>query len=153
MGSRTIPMAIRTSSTRTVMTMVGGSTRTTTTPTTGGIVRTGSRSSSRNSLHFSPVLTTGEFCFMSCPFQPPNIFPASSSLSDRAIYFLSSKDLVSHRIIRSTCRVSIFLIASLTYGCFSVRERKLAADIASMISINNVSIRWPREWRWILGKS
>lgn len=83
----------------------------------------------------------GEFCFVSCPFHPPSILPASSNFTERAMYFLSSKDFVSQSTKRSTRRVSAFLIARRTYGCFSPGERKLAADIASIISTNKVSIR------------
>lgn len=133
------PTAIRTCSTRTVTTMVAGSTRTTTTLTTGGIVTTGSRLPCRNSLHFSPAFA-GEFCFASCPFHPPSILPASSNFTERAIYFLLSKDFVSQSTKRSTRKVSAFLIARRTYGCFSAGERKLAADIASITSTNKVSI-------------
>lgn len=138
------PTAFRTCSTRIVTIMVAGSTRTTTGLTTGGIVTTGSRSPCRNFLHFSPVFA-GEFCLVSCPFHPPSILPASSNFTERAMYFLSSKDLVSQSTKRSTRKVSAFLIARRTYGCFSVGERKLAADIASITSTNNVSMRWPRE--------
>ena len=137
--SRT-PTAIRTCWTRTVTTMVAGSTRTTTILATGGIVTTGSRLPSRNSLHFSPAFA-GEFCFVSCPFQPPSIFPASFNFMERAIYFLSSRDFVSQSTRRSMRRLSAFLIARRTYGCFSAGERKLAADIASIISTNSVSMR------------
>ena len=72
---------------RTVTTMVAGSTRTTTGLTTGGIMTTGSRSPCRNSLHFSPAFA-GEFCFVSCPFQPPSILPTSSNFTERAMYLL-----------------------------------------------------------------
>jgi hypothetical protein len=65
----------------------------------------------RNSFHFSPALV-GEFCFASCPIQPPSIRPISSIFTDRGIYFLSSMDFVSHRTMRSTLKVSIFLTAS-----------------------------------------
>lgn len=68
----------------------------------------------RYSLHFSLGFTSGEFCFMSCPFQPPNIFPISSIFMERAIYFLLSRDFVSQSTIRSTFNVSNFLIATRT---------------------------------------
>src|SRR3989344_5987619 len=42
----------------------------------------------RNSLYFSSA-RAGEFCFCSCPAQPPSILPMSSSWVERAIYFLS----------------------------------------------------------------
>lgn len=51
-----------------------------------------------------------EFCFNICPFQPPNIFPASSNFIESARYFLLSKDFVSHRINNRTFKVSNFLI-------------------------------------------
>lgn len=101
----------------------------------------------RNSFCFSPQVFWGEFCLESCPFQPPSILPISSICRDRAIYFLLSRDLVSHKIINSIFRVSTFRIANRTYGCFSSFERKLAAAVASIISMNKVSILWPSEWR------
>ena len=39
----------------------------------------------------------GEFCFSSCPSQPPSILPTSFSFKDRVIYFLLSNDLVIAR--------------------------------------------------------
>ena len=108
---------------------------------------------SRNSLHFFPVsfTGTGKFCFVNCPFQPPSILPISSILTESAMYFLSSIDLVSHRTIKSILSVSIFRIARRTYGCFSRGERKLAIDTASILSTNNPSILCPREYLCILG--
>ncbi|GEM_PF-2984253 len=111
--ARVIPMAIRTSSTRTATTMVGGSTRTMTSLTTGGIVIVGSRSPWHHSLHFSPALA-GEFCFVSWPYQPPSILPISSTLTDKAIYLLLSRDLVSQSIIKNIFSVSTFLIDNRT---------------------------------------
>jgi len=35
----------------------------------------------------------GEFCFISCPCQPPSILPTSSIFRERAMYFLSLRDL------------------------------------------------------------
>lgn len=99
----------------------------------------------RNSLHFSPNFVLGEFCFNICPLQPPSILPISSSGKDRAIYFLLSKDLVSHKIIKRTLAVSTFRMANRTHGCFSSLARKLAAAMASIASINSVSIFWPSE--------
>lgn len=98
----------------------------------------------RNSFHFS-LVNAGEFCFVSCPFQPPNILPISSIFSDNTIYFLSSIDLVSHKTIKSTFNVSVFLIASRTHGCFSSRDRNVAIEIASITSINKLSIFNPSE--------
>ena len=114
----------------------------------------------RNSLHFSLGFALGEFCFnwvcCNClkiwPFQPPSILPISSILSESAIYLLSFSDLVSHKTISKTFNVSVFLIANLTQGCFSSLLRKLAMAIPSIISINRLSIFWPKEWRWVLGR-
>jgi len=106
------PMAIRTSSTRTATVMVGGSMLTTTGLTTDGIVTMGSRSPCRNSLHFSPVLT-GEF-FWSWPFHPPSILPSSSTFSDKAMYFVLSRDFVSQSIIKNILSVSTFRMAKRT---------------------------------------
>jgi len=99
----------------------------------------------RKSLHFSPNYL-GEFCFVSCPFHPPSIFPISSIFSERKAYFLVSNDFVSHKIIRNILSVSFFLIANLTQGCFSWGDKKLAIAIASIISVNNLSIFNPREY-------
>lgn len=46
------------------------------------------------SSYFSPDLLLGEFCFVSCPFHPPSILPISSIFTDRAIYFLLTRDAV-----------------------------------------------------------
>src|SRR3989344_3476186 len=67
-------------------------------------------SASRNSLHFSPA-PVGGVCFCSCPCQPPSIFPIASKWTDRAIYFLSSKDFVSHKIISNRVNVLSLRIA------------------------------------------
>ena len=75
----------------------------------GGFAFAVSQLSSFLSLYFAR-----EFCFVSCPFQPPSILPASSIFTDKAIYFLSSTDFVSQRIRRNNRNVSAFLIASLT---------------------------------------
>ena len=92
----------------------------------------------RYSLLFSPYL--GEFCFVSCPLQPPSILPISSNFTDRTAYLLSSRDFVSHSTISSMQRVFIFRIASLTQGIFSSFDKKLAIEIASIISTNRPSI-------------
>lgn len=94
----------------------------------------------------------GEFCFESCPLQPPSIFPISSIGEESAIYFLSSSDFVSQSIINNIFSVSSFLMATLTYGDFSSRDKKLATAIASIISINKVSILAPSECLWIFGR-
>src|SRR3989338_6988452 len=67
-----------------------------------------------NSSHFSPGFLPGEFfliCLSVDPLHPPSILPASSILTDRAIYFLVSNDCVSQRIIKSTFIRSVFLMA------------------------------------------
>jgi len=56
----------------------------------------------------------GEFSFNNFPYQPPRFLPTSFSFSDKAIYFLLSKDLVSQSIIKNILSVSIFLIAKRT---------------------------------------
>ena len=66
----------------------------------------------RNSLHFSS--RTEEFCFTSCPCQPPSILPISFSCTERARYFLSRSDFVSQRIIVISKRVLSFRIAMAT---------------------------------------
>ncbi len=109
----------------------------------------------RNSFHFSPACA-GEFCFRllfcNCPLQPPSILPISSSFIDKAIYFLLSIDLASHNTIKSIFTVSVFRMASLTHGCFSSRGRKVAMEIASIISTKIVSIFWPSEYLCIFGR-
>jgi hypothetical protein len=67
----------------------------------------------RNSLSFLSY-TLGEFCFVSCPFHPPSIFPISSKGAESAIYFALSNDFASQRIINSIFEVSIFRIAIFT---------------------------------------
>lgn len=99
----------------------------------------------RNFRYFSLDFISGEFCFVSCPFHPPSILPTSSSFSERCIYFLSSKDFVSHKIIRRTFMVSVFRIARRTHGCFSVLSKNVATEIASIISTKSVSILIPSE--------
>jgi hypothetical protein len=100
----------------------------------------------RNLPHFSPRSLAG-LSFVSCPFQPPSIFPISSTRKESAAYFLLSRDFVSQSTMRSTFSVSVFLMASRTYGRFSSRARKLADAIVSIISTNNVSTRCPSECR------
>ena len=109
----------------------------------------------RKSLHFPVLLKGAGFClsrvnsadFVSCPFHPPSIFPMSSKGKERAIYFLFSNDFVSQRTSSKILTVSNFLIANRTYGCFSLGDRKLAIETASMISTNKVSILWPKVCR------
>lgn len=114
--------------------------------TTTGSTMTGTTTTPRRLSqisHFSPVLVTGEFCFCICPFQPPNIFPISSSLVERYMYFVSSNDFVSHKTMSSIFNVSSFLIEKLIQGSFSILLRKLAIDIPSIISTNRESIFCP----------
>ena len=117
--------------------------RTGTTSTTIGTTTT--RLSAMQLAHFSPTFLVGEFCFESCPDQPPRFRPISSSLIERSIYFLSSSDFDSHIIMTSSFKASSLRIASFTYGCFSCGKRKLAAAMASIISTNNESILAPNE--------
>ena len=105
----------------------------------------------RNSFHFSPALA-GEFCFMICPCHPPSIFPISSIGKDIAIYFLLSNDFVSQRTINNIFSVYNFLIATLIHGCFSSFDKKLATDIASIISTNRLSILCPKDRLCSFGK-
>lgn len=134
--------------------------RTTTTLTTGGIVRTVLPSSSRKSLHFFPAFV-GKFClsravskvFVSWPFQPPRSLPTPSNFIESAIYFLSSSDFVSHRIISNIFSASSFFMDRRTYGCFSCGDKKPAAATDSMISTNKVSILYPKEFLLNFGKS
>lgn len=86
----------------------------------------------------------GEFCFWSCPCQPPSIFPISLSEIESAIYFFVSSDSFSQAIRQSTFSVSSFRIANRTKGRFSSRERKLAAATASIHSTKRLSMRAPR---------
>jgi len=62
---------------------------------------------------FLLYLLVEEFCFVSCPFQPPSIRPISLIFSDIVKYFLLSSDLVSQRISRNILLASVFLIAIL----------------------------------------
>lgn len=104
-------------------------------------------------LHFAPGIFPGGVCFMSCPCQPPSIFPISSSFSERAIYFLLSSDFVSQRTIKSTLSVSNFRITTLTYGSFSDFPRNPAVAVASIMSTKRSSIFPPSVYRWPLGIS
>ena len=96
---------------------------------------------SRNSLHFSPVPRgMGEFCFVSCPFQPPSILPTSSSFEESNTYCLFCNDLASHRTISNSFAVSSLRMASRTHGAFSPRGRKAAYAVDSIISTSSESI-------------
>lgn len=108
----------------------------------------------RNYPRFSPdkcSFLSGEFCFCNCPIQPPSILPTSSSGADNVAYLPVSSDFVSQRTISSTFKVSVLRIASRTYGGLSSFERKLAALIASMISMKIISMRFPSEYRCAFG--
>ncbi len=108
----------------------------------------------RNSLHFSaPTLVGAEFCLVSFPFHPPRSFPMSASSVARAMYCLSSKDFVSHKICRSTCVASVFRNASRTHGRFSAGGKNAAVAVASMFSMKSLSIRFPSEYFCVLGNS
>src|SRR3989344_2671103 len=96
----------------------------------------------RNSLYFSSA-SAEEFCFCSCPAQPPSILPMSSSCVERAIYFLSRSDFVSHKIISNNAKVFSFRIASTTGRTFLSRGKNAAPDTASIVSINRASILSP----------
>lgn len=67
------------------------------------------------------------------------------------MYFLSSRDFVSQRIIKKIFNVSTFRIASRTYGAFSSRERKAAIAADSMASAKRLSTLLPREYRCVFG--
>jgi len=78
-----------------------------------------SRNYLRSSAHFwAEVLLFNISCFI-FPYQPPRFLPHSSSFSERAIYFLSSMDFVSHNTESKTFIVSILRIASRIHGIFS----------------------------------
>ncbi len=101
----------------------------------------------RNSLHFSPCFCLGEFLFTRLPLQPPKFLPISSSFSERRMYFLSSKDVVSQRIFKNIFKTSDFLIASLTYGSFSSGFKKAAIATNSIISVKYLSTFCPSVYR------
>ena len=105
----------------------------------------------RNSLHFSPRSCGAEFCLVSCPFHPPSILPTSSSGSESAAYFFVSSDFVSQSTRSNTFSVSSLRMASRTHGCFSSLERNVAETIASIASMNRVSILPPSVWRCAFG--
>lgn len=146
------PMAIRTCFTRTVMIRIRGSMRTMITPRTGGIATMDSPSSSY-SLHFFSAYFLAEFCFKFCNWlcQPPSILPTSFSFSERRIYFLSSIDFVSQRIIRNILSVSVFLIANLIQGNFSCSCKNPDVVVASIASTKRLSIFCPKEYLWVFG--
>ena len=135
-------MATRTCSTSTTTMASAGSMPTMASLATSGTATIGGLS--RKSFHFSLNYLLGEFCFNICPLQPPSIFPISSRYNERAIYFLLSKDLISHKTISIIFRVSSLRIVSRIHGNFSSFGRKVATEIASIVSINKVSILCPR---------
>ncbi len=93
----------------------------------------------RKSFHFSPGFLSGEFCFMSCPCQPPSCLPAEVKGSDKAIYFLVSNALISHSIYARNFKTSREIMDFLTKGCFSCFSRKLATRILSIVCIKYLS--------------
>ena len=80
---------------------------------------------SRKLFYFSAL---SGVCFISCPLQPPSIFPTSSTLVERKIYFLLSNDLVSQRIIKNTLAVSIFLKSIANKRQFFSRRQKTGSN-------------------------
>ena len=105
----------------------------------------------RNSFHFSPDFLSGEFCFTSCPCQPPSCLPASASFSERAVYFLASNALISQSIYKRNFSVSSEIIAFLTKGCFSCFSKKLATKILSIVCIKYLSMVSAKVYREVLG--
>lgn len=98
----------------------------------------------RKSLHFLNTSYFGGICFSVCPSHPPSIRPISSNLVEMSIYFFVSIDLVSQSICNSNFRVSSLRMARRRYGGLSDLGRKAAADIASIVSIHNMSILTPK---------
>ncbi len=74
--------------------------------TTAGAATT--RVSATQIAHFS-LAFVGEFCFESCPNQPPRFRPISSSFTESAIYFLSSSDFDSQMTMSNILSASSFL--------------------------------------------
>lgn len=144
-------MATRTGSMPIATMMAGGSTRIGLTWTTSGTTTVPSSGLSCNSPHFS-LASAGEFCFMSCPCHPPSILPASESGSDKAIYFLLSRALVSHETSKKNFSESRDMIAFFTNGCFSCFCRKLATNILSIVWRKYLSMVSPSVYRDVLGK-
>jgi len=105
----------------------------------------------RNSLHFLSCFV-GEFSFLSFPLHPPRFLPTSSTPCAIRIYCLLVSDLFSHNTSNNTCIVSSFRIAYRTYGNFSSLARNPAVATASIVSINNESIRHPNECRCGFGR-
>ena len=93
----------------------------------------------RNSFHFSLDFRSGEFCFISCPCQPPSCLPAIASGSDNAVYFLVSNALISQSIYKRNFNVSSEIMAFLTNGCFSCFSKKLATKMLSIVCIKYLS--------------
>ena len=86
-----------------------------------------------------------EFCFRICPIHPPSIFPASSRISESAIYCLISSDFTSQRTMSRILSVSSLRIARRIHGSFSSRGKNTACAVASMLSMSKVSILLPNE--------
>jgi hypothetical protein len=93
----------------------------------------------------------GEFCFWSCPYQPPSCLPAPASGSDSIVNFLVSIALISQSIYKRNFKVSREMIAFLTNGCFSCFSKKLATKIFSIVWIKYLSIVSDRVYREVLG--
>lgn len=125
------------------------------TPTTSTTPTISSLSVSATHFISSSYYLAGEFLFWArdfeiCPFQPPSILPISSKGSDKWMYFLLSNDFVSQRIRIKTLIVSSLRIASLTQGCFSLLSKNVAIEMASIISINKLSIFIPSVYLCVL---
>lgn len=105
----------------------------------------------RNFFHFSPDFLSGEFCFISCPCQPPSCFPATISGSDKVVYFLVSNALISQSIYKRNFKVSNEIMAFLMNGCFSCFSKKLAIRIFSIIWIKYLSMVFAKVYREVFG--
>lgn len=104
-----------------------------------------------NSLCFSTFFKGG-FHFNDL-IHPPNIFPISFNLSESFIYFLLSKDFISHEICRKNLSRSNFTEAFLSEINFSNLSEILAFIIPSITSKNKESIFAPRVYFESFGKS
>ncbi|MFZ2832026.1 MAG: hypothetical protein WAZ40_02640 [Minisyncoccia bacterium] len=73
----------------------------------------------RNSFHFSPAFA-GEFCFSTCPSQPPSILPTSSTGIESNSYFFVSIERVSQSTISNILSVSTTLPPQLFCKAISI---------------------------------
>src|SRR3989344_7459259 len=105
----------------------------------------------RNFFHFSPDFLSREFCFTICPCHPPSCFPAIASGSDKAVYFLVSKALISHSIYKRNFKASSEMIAFRIKGCFSCFSKKLATKMFSIVCIKYLSMVSARVYREVFG--